>query len=341
MLSCLRRIIYSGIPILPFFFLFLVYSCAEGDISVVLLPRTKVCVLSDDVLIDYPYSMEMIDSCKFVVSSSDKVLMFSTSGQLIREIGNSGRAIGEYSFPMKVRKGDSGDIFVWSAGTMKFIQYDCDGVFKKEYPYESAISDFKVYGGRIYIYTAGQRADNIIDVLDLSNGGLSGFDKDVSEFHKLLATNISPAPIWLLNDNVYYAPKDVTEIRVNDGGEAACLFKSKSFFVDKKVDLSQVKSSRRKRQEYLAEASYNLLLFEKDGELELLSYEGESEISDNRLDNSNRIITLYSIGKNARHFPAESIGCLSSLSICGGKCYFLEHKIIEGNDSYSLFSTSF
>ena len=260
-------------------------SCCEPQVTFESVPHQTVCSIPDSIGIDFPYCMEVLDETHFALSTFDKVLLFTTDGTCMGTIGNSGRAAGEYSFPLKVRRGAPGELFVWSANTMRFLRYTLEGRFINAYPYESALSDFMVKDNLLYIYTAGNRGDCIIDIYDINDNSIIGKDDKCSEYHKLLTTTISSSPICLIDGLVYYSPKDKLEIRNLVNGNTERRLNSSSFHLNRRIKPDVIRSDRTEKQKFMSTTSYICGLLPHNDEFFVLSYEGTSTIIDNHLDN--------------------------------------------------------
>lgn len=295
------------------------------------LPKETICTLSQEVLIDYPYSMEVLSDSLFAIATSDKVFLFDYSGRIVREIGHEGRARGEYSFPMNIRRGSPGEIIVWSANSLKFLRFDLEGNFLADYPYDSAVRDFIYWNNFLYIYTAGVRSGNMIDIYDLSKATPEGMDANVTKYHKLLSSLISSVPLCVSDGQVFYAPKDAPQIRMLPSGKEVIKFKTTSFHVP---DMG-LSGDRKQRNLFYAKSSYNIGLLVSGNEFRLLACEGESMIMGDRLDGSTRMLTVYSSTGPARHFRAGDMR-FSTLSLYKGKFFFLSQKEENGEDVYYL-----
>lgn len=323
----------------PFLLLlpFIIFGCARNEPVVVSqVPKEAICTLSRDRILDYPYSMEMITDSLFAVSTFNSISLYGTDGQYLGELGKQGRAAGEYSFPMKIRR-DHGFLYVWSANTTSFMKFDKGGVYRGTYLYGKAISDFRVDNDIIYIYTAGGRQDSIIEVYDMSQGKVCASVGKVNDYHTLLSANISSAPLDIHGDTVFFCPKDRLKILgfSHDTCTYSRIIKSSTFRVDRSRQVSSVTSEKQERQKYLSKASNTagLIVKGKDDYL-LLTFEGTSNILDNgTLDTNNRIVTLYSSKSAPVHYRFSDFGSLATLSVYDDHFYFLGREA-EGDDEY-------
>ena len=312
------------------------FSCVNHEVIFEDVEKEQVCTLSSEILIDYPYCMEILNNDLFAVSTFESVYLIDREGNLVRGIGRTGRAAGEYSFPMKVRRGETGELFVWSANTLRFLLYDYEGNYIQDFPYDSGISDFMYHGGKLYIYTGGSAAENMINAYDLSTGKIDMLDSEVSEYHKLLTSTVSAAPIFMSEEKLYYSPKDLTEIRCMGEGRVAVSLKSETFSVDKTTDPAAMIDDREKKQLFFANSSYTAGLIKKGECWYLLAYEGKSQIEGRHLNNSARQVVLYSSMNGPRCFHASDFGSLATLSSYDGSFYFLSHNIEDDEDVYVL-----
>lgn len=130
------------------FCVFTVAGCADRQAEVVLseAETQEVCKLTENISpIKMPQSFDILDDNHFVLTDWEQVYLYDFSGNQIQQIGATGRAQFEYNRPAHVRVHD-GRIYVWSSGTLRFIEYTADGTPVAEYPYDSAVTDFRVSG---------------------------------------------------------------------------------------------------------------------------------------------------------------------------------------------------
>lgn len=103
--------------VLIFFSVIAAVSCgtAGGDVEVSELDASELCRLQQaDNPIRELYSMAVQNDSTVLLSTDREVLRYSFEGRRLKNLGNKGRAAGEYNMPMKVRV-DGDRIFVWDA----------------------------------------------------------------------------------------------------------------------------------------------------------------------------------------------------------------------------------
>lgn len=124
---CKKDIMFSYMnlfkTVLIFFSVIAAVSCgtAGGDVEVSELDASELCRLQQaDNPIRELYSMAVQNDSTVLLSTDREVLRYSFEGRRLKNLGNKGRAAGEYNMPMKVRV-DGDRIFVWDAMNLKFM----------------------------------------------------------------------------------------------------------------------------------------------------------------------------------------------------------------------------
>ena len=80
--------------------------------------------------------------------------------------------------------GDS--VYIWCPMSLKFVTWSLDGQPGTEYGYPSAVSDFIPTDDELFIYTAGRREDNVIDIYDKSAGDVGKTLQKATDRHRML-----------------------------------------------------------------------------------------------------------------------------------------------------------
>ena len=312
--------------------LLLMFSCTgKSSGTVTDAPSKTVCALQENIsIIAEPVSFAVADNGCFVLTDFKNVYLYSSDGRQLRQIGHSGRAQFEYLNPscVKIHKDT---IYVWSANSMEFITYTMDGESVAEYQYGSAITDFVPDDDYIFIYTAGNRFENIVDIYDKSSQKTASSLTEASPEHKLLLHTWASVPMCIMDNHLYYAPKDRLEILCYDmnGNKltTAAEIDSDSFHVEEISDYDSMARDRRKRSPYLRENSQTLALFQEDGKMFLLTIEGEGKMTDDAYDTSGLHFGLYSAdrkGDKTADYSYDSIGTVALFSSNSDGLYFLK-----------------
>lgn len=311
--------------------LLLMFSCTgKSSGTATDAPSKTVCALQENIApVGRPMSFAMNDDGSFVLTDLKSVYLYSAGGEQLKQIGRSGRARYEYLTPLSV-KIQNDTVYVWSAGSLEFIAYTMDGEPVAEYPYRSAIKDFLPAGDSIYIYTAGNADENIVDVYDTKKGEVvQSIGKSTTE-HRVLLHAAYPAPVCLKDGNVYFAAKDALTVYRYDPASGktspAAELKSDSFRVEKLQDNSSLESGSEKRSDYLWSNSQSLFLFADKDRLMLMSIGGELVQDGENTDYSDRLYSLYDVAGNrcVATYTNASIGASPLFSSNSDGLYFLK-----------------
>jgi len=321
-------------------------GCKNNDaVNVAETPHETICNLNEtNATLGYLNSLAIIDSTEFIVSTNTAVCLFDNKGNLVRLIGHSGRAKGEYSYPQYVRT-DGNTIFVWSSMTLKFIAYDINGNPLAEYPYDSAISDFIPVNGKFIIYTAGNKGTNAIDVYDMHSRKVIRSVCRVTDEHKILNANYAVSPLTIKDDNVFFMTRDGLDIEKFDMGKSgepsiAGHINPGSFKIDKLTDTNML-DDRKKSSDYLDKNSYVLLLTASgNNEFIVLTSEGRYERDGRKRLNDNRYYSEYRVKRGKSHrvlsFSAKTFGDPALISVYEDNIYYVSHFIVGDEDKYLL-----
>lgn len=324
-----------------------VISCRrgiDGNVKISELEHDHICTINQQ---DHPIgnlnSLFVLEDGKFLLCTDSEVLLYDAEGQLLHEIGRSGRASGEYSMPMAVRAyGDT--IYVWSAMTLKFIAYHIDGTFIDEYPYASALNDFIAGEGELYISPVGKRGDNVIDIYSLKLKDVEKTLTKAAESHKQTRW-FSVCPMTLSDGSLYYMSRsglDVYhhELSLSDEPEVVCAFESGSFKPLAEQDAVTLSGNGGKRSKYLDKASFTVQVMPFKDHFAVLTYEGEYYMDGKIRKKDRRYYSLYEVSeKRARRlfsFPATDISDFALISTRGNEIYFIGHSIENDEDVYAL-----
>lgn len=325
--------------------LYAVLSCGQqSEITISNAAIENICQIDEtEVIINEPSSFDIIDSTTFILTDQKNVLLFSTEGKLIRKIGNSGKAKFEFNRPNIVRSYKD-TIYVWSSGSLKFISYTKDGVPISEYKYLSAVVDFRISGNYIFIYTAGRRSNNIVDVYDMSSERVIKTLTSSSAEHRFLLHNVSSVPLCCIEDKLYYAPKDKLSLFVYDTSEdenrKIIDITSESFEVNHVNDTNMIIFDRKKAMEYFFENSMTIMISPQPEGFYILTSEGKFQYENGELKDSDKFYGLYSVTNGKSNMIAQysyaSIGSIGLFCSYNETIYILCHEIKNGNDIYSL-----
>lgn len=109
-------------------------------------------------------SVNVLDSGDFVVATDDppQVVLFSPSGDRIRQISDSGPGPYEYKSPSIVRSnGDT--IYVWDKESLKLIAYKSSGEGVDEWTsFSRSVSDFVISRDTLHVYHTGGLFENYV-----------------------------------------------------------------------------------------------------------------------------------------------------------------------------------
>lgn len=327
------------------FCVFTVAGCADRQAEVVLgeAETQEVCKLTENISpIKMPQSFDILDDNHFVLTDWEQVYLYDFSGNQIQQIGATGRAQFEYNRPAHVRVHD-GRIYVWSSGTLRFIEYTADGTPVAEYPYDSAVTDFRVSGDNIFIYTAGRRIKNVIDVYDKSSASVKTSLTPSTKEHRFSLHNISSTPMYCDGKSLAYASKDNMSLYLYDrnSGSAELLsdYKSESFEVEEVTDTNMLYTNWDKALKYYNENPITIFVAPNEKGYYLLTAEGEFEMKDNNLADGTRYIGLYDIRRSGSRriasYTYSSIGTQDLYAYWKNEIYFIRHKV-EDDDIYTL-----
>lgn len=317
----------------------------SGEVLISGLNPETVCVISqEDHSIGNLNSLDVMEDGRFLLSTDNEVLLFDAGGKLLREIGKSGRASGEYSMPMAVRAYGN-VIYVWSAMSLKFIAYDLDGHFMAEYPYASALHDFMPGEGKLFIYAAGIRKENVIDIYSLKTKMVDTSLTKASENHKLVSW-FAVTPMCVSGDVLYYMSRDGLKVyrydlNASEGPEEVCEFESGSFRIPDVRETKLVNSHRGNKDKYLNESSFVLQIVPVDKEhFKVMTSEGSFRREGKRLNDDERYFSIYNVSAEksgrVRSFPSSAIDDFALISVVGNVMYFIGHSIEDEDDVYTL-----
>lgn len=283
-------------------------------------------------------SLEVMRDGSILLCTNKDVLEYSAEGKFIRRIGHSGRADGEYVMPMVVRSYED-KIFVWSAMTLQFLEYDSEGNFVASYPYESGVNDFLPSDDRIFISPTGARDEYVIDVYGRESKSVCESLTLATEEQKAMQV-WSIAPIFICSGDLYYMPKDRLSIYRCGLDELfqkdSLAFVSKTFSVPKIKDAMSVLENMGKYEEYQNAASFVVGVFVGDGgaKIKVLTSEGEYSAGKD-VRKAKRYYTVYNVDggmlKGNYSFHSGAIADCALICNCGGEMYFLRNEIQEGS----------
>lgn len=340
---------YSKISTLSFLsFLLFFVSCSSDDSFETRITEgdyDEICVLGSEICqISEPSSFDIVNQDYFVIADEKYVSLYSTKGKQLRLIGNAGNARYEYNRPTLVRScGDS--VYVWSSMSLKFISYSLDGVPGAEYPYNSAVRDFDVSQDKIWIYTAGSRQDNLIDILYKSDNSLTTINHPTSGEHKQLLRSYASAALKIKDGKLLCASKDTASVHLYDAEDLSYLGKrsipSKTFRVRALKDSGiGSNSDRQSFAEYLRENSMTLMIIPNKTAYKLLTLEGVAAYDNQIIDNRPRFFGLYDLNargfKSVRYINYDTFGQRYNFSDYNGELYYIFHEIIEDQDVYKI-----
>ena len=297
-----------------------------------------ICTLNDNnSLIKEPESFSMLPSGGFVIADGDKVVLYSNDGEQIRQIGFSGRALGEYNMPTNV-KTHNDTVYVWSAMSLKFISYTINGEPIAEYKYDSAISDFIPSEDIIIVYNSGRSGTHIIDIYDKEQQNVVTSLTEAESEHRILLRSWASCPYWFSGENLYYMPRNRLSLYKYNFAEREetqiSSIESTTFNVERQSDYMSILTNRQKASKYLRDNSLVIGLIPNGGNKFLaLTLEGQTKVIDDVYDTSERVITIYDMnkGKVIARYTFESIGTQVLFSCLNNDIYFLKHSI-ENND---------
>ena len=324
--------------------LFGAVSCVmNAEISVKEAGSDKLTDLHENIrMIKTPVSFDVIDSDKFVLTDNEDVLVYDFSGNQLYKIGSVGNAAFEYHRPSVVRA-TSDHIFVWSSSHLKFVVYDIEGKPLAEYPYMSVVKDFRPTDSHIYIYTAGRREKNVVDVYSLSDKSVSDTLMISSDEHLMLSHTMSISPMAVAGGGLLFSSKDATDVYYYDGSEVRLDtdIESETFKVTEVPTSDWYYTDRDAARRWLRENSMSLYLSPMDKGYLLLTLEGERKLIDGKIDFDNLFYGAYEVRngkiKDIEYYSFGSLGDNVQLfSSFSGKMYFIKHSIDREKDVYSL-----
>ena len=328
-------------------FLLCVISCADNvEHSLEEAGMKNVCKLEENLIpIKLPQSFDILDDNRFVMTDWEGVYLYDFNGKQLSQIGISGRAQYEYNRPSIVRVYDN-KIYVWSSATLKFIEYDSDGTPIAEYEYNSAVTDFRVSEDEIFIYTAGRKVANIIDVYDKSSETVTNSLTPSTREHRFSLRNISSSPMYYDGESLVYASKDKLNIYLyspeSKQTEQISSFSSKSFKVESVADTTILYTDWDKTLKYYNENLIALFICPSDKGYYMIAAEGKFEMKNNEIIDGTRYIALYDIrSKDSKHvasYKYSSIATQHLFAYYNGKLYIIDHSMDENDDIYTMKS---
>lgn len=318
-------------------------SCTDRSMSVMDAQGEEICVLQtvgSCGILGRLNSIAVVDSSCFVICDESQVYLYDITGRQVRRIGRSGKAGHEYIMPQVVRS-DGESIYVWSAMTMKFLQYDVRGNLLGEYGYASALRDFVPAGDNLVIYASGIMNQSIVNIYDKSDGSVRKCLYPASPEHKTISAWLSTAPLLYEGKDVYAVPQDRMDLlHIDESGETDLLSSvhSETFKVSE-YKLTEG-GSREKEIEYLYSNPYTVALLKKGECFYLLASEGKYDDRAGRIDDSHRYYAIYRFNKKGGEkcavFSMESIGYSNLVSQYADDIYYICHDVEDDNDIYTL-----
>lgn len=308
----------------------------------------RICTLKENIsLIKTPVSLSMVDDKSFVISDRNGVYLYDTEGNQKAQIGRTGRARSEYNMPSIARCcGDS--VYIWCPMSLKLVTWSLDGQPGTEYDYKSAVSDFVPSDGDLFIYTAGLRMDNVVDIYDKSSRSVRRTLSESSDRHKMLLVLLSSYPMYMSGDDFYYMPKDEMVLMhydmAKDKLSEVSRVESDTFVVDEDLSFDLMDGDKTEAFRKLHENSQVLFLCPGRKSFYVLTKEGAGkmpgDMNNYKTDYSDVAVSLYEIKKNSsRHIASykyDSIGTLALFSHRNGSIYFIRHEVENGDDAYTL-----
>lgn len=291
-------------------------------------------------------SFDLDESGLLAASTKDGVYLFDSSGEQTGYIEKKGRGRGEYTDVKYVRL--SGDkVYIWCTNLMKFLVYDLAGNFMHEYSYKSAIADFQPDGDRIYIYTAGLRAEKVIDILDIAKGEIVGSVVPASVAHQMLTSAFIATPMLVQDGGLYFMTKDKLDVYYlapkKDTETKVLTIPSETFQVSPARE-NLFQKSIREGLDYITKNSYTVALGESNGVFPVLTIEGREKVGELSEDGRGRIIDgaksyfcLYRVNKRGV-FSTAMMPRINTFGFCSVNGVFYGLKLSgEGTDQYQLF----
>lgn len=318
-------------------------SNSHGPIETTDAETEEICRLGENLaLIKTPVSFSMVGEDRFVISDRNGVYLYGTDGNQISRIGRTGRAKSEYNMPPIARCfGDS--VYIWCPMSLKFVTWSLDGQPGAEYRYPSAVSDFTPTDDELFIYTAGRRFDNVIDVYDKNTQAVKKTLLKSTSEHQFLIAFITSYPMLIEGDNFYFMPKDrlsVMDYEISaDELKEKCSFLSDTFVVDDGLYYDLMVEDRTTARAELRENSQTLFLSPSRKGFYVLTKEGTGKLEGEKNDFSDTAISLYDTGKRNVHIASYSYDSIGTLELFGhweDNVYFIRHDVKDGNDIYTL-----
>ena len=337
-----------------YFFLFWVIfgliSCSSSHrpIETTDVEVKEICTLGENLaLIKAPVSFSMIGGDRFIISDGNGVYLYGTDGNQISRIGRAGRARCEYNMPSIARcYGDS--VYIWCPMSLKFVTWSLDGQPGTEYGYPSAVSDFTPTDNELFIYTAGRREDNVIDIYDKSVGDIRKTLQKASDRHRLLLVLRSSYPMYMAGNDFYFMSKDLLAL-MHYNKEKGELYEessivSDSFRVDEDLSVDLMDRGMAEAFSKVHENPQTLFLCPSRKGFYVLTKEGVGKMSGGvnnyKTDYSDAAISLYEIkkkgGDRLASYRYDSIGTLSLFGYCDNSIYFIKSDVKDGDDVYTL-----
>lgn len=312
---CMKKAIIAAFAVcwvvLSAFAVSLVSCSGSSDQAGFDIKSEAVCVLDENLLLlDAPTSSGVVEGNGFMVAAGDDIILYGFDGQQLSLFSKKGRGRYEYQTLSYVR-GEGDKIYVWDSGRTSFIVYDRNGDGMAEYKYGSAIKDFLPHEDKLYIYTAGKRADHIIDVFDMTSCSVVDSLVASTPEHRLLLSNEATAPMSVYDGYLCFMPKGALDIYrwPLSGGEVSKVgaVSSETFKVDKIGDNGIVGRDFMKAARYLFSNSYTLTLSAGRKGFMVLANEGTAELDKSlKVTEDNLTMNLYRIDDKLGHLKESA-----------------------------------
>ena len=159
--------------------------------------------------------------------------------------------------------------------------------------------------------------------------------------HRLLLFNLAAMPFFLDENQLYYSSLDALDIYAYETDDSdpqlVSEIKSETFRV-KDSDIS-LRENRQKHIEYANENSQVLNIFSDNGNLYVMTLEGESRIANGQYDTADKFFSVYNVFRKNNHIASytyDSIDTELLFDSTSDGLYFMKHTIENGEDVYTL-----
>ncbi len=248
-------------------------------------------------------SFDVLNDNYFVVSTigPEKVYLYDSNGDQVREIGSFGSGPYEYSNPSYV-KCHNGKIYVWCADKLKLIKFNQNGYPIEEYRgFFKAIKGFEILDDLMFYYSAGGFDGEYIEEYDLKRKNFIEDHKwgEKSEEHKMLNLLKDSGGLTSFRNEILFVSPDklvLNRLNVNTRSMEKVRIKDSEFKVERVEGNAKniINSDRRSALDYIGRNGVLTGVFATKNSIIITAQTGTiNDKLDGGFDFSNRYDKIY------------------------------------------------